>query len=147
MTAADDLGREMERDAAATEAKMLEAVRELALIAEAMRPLTARQTELRDQVKQFMTLNGLDELADRETGVVAKIQDRNSTPTYDLVSAVERGHDQALVHAASAGMLRLDHTMLQRFRKANGAWWAETIARYEMPGTSTTALIVEKRSQ
>ena len=52
------------------------------------------------------------------------------------------GGIDALIKAANAGMVRIDHTMLARFRKDAGASWADAIAQYEMPGNGTEALTV-----
>jgi hypothetical protein len=58
------------------------------------------------------------------------------------MGAVNRGFDGALIEAAKAGMVRLDHTMLSKFRKDAGATWADDLAKFEMPGQGSTALTV-----
>lgn len=142
MTSIDELARLHEREMAETKRALLDDLNEVELINTQLRPLEARKRILTDRIKQGIGLAGLDELADGETGVVARIQERAGTPLYDLVSAAERS---SLLFAARAGMLRLDHAMFSRFRKESGAAWADDLARYEMPGNGTNALIVEKR--
>ena len=91
-----------------------------------------------------LDLNGLDSLRDGERGITARLQDRKGTPVYDLVSLAKDTDGYALIEAASAGMARIDHVSLSRFRKDAGAGWADLIAKYELPGTGTTALLVER---
>ena len=99
---------------------------------------------LKDTVKQYLNEQG-GELHDGEFDVTARLQERRGTPTYDLVTCVDsdEGFD-AIIEAARAGMLRVDHPMLERFRKSAGASWADVLARYEMPGTGTVALLIER---
>lgn len=142
-----ELAREMEAEMAETRRALLEDLNEIELINTQLRPLEARKRILNDRVKQGMGLAGLDELADGETGVVGKIQERAGTPLYDLVGAVQ--HDgataiEALGDAALAGMVRIDHAMLKRFREGNGSSWADLLHEYIMPGKGTEALIVEQ---
>lgn len=143
MTTTDDLARVMEQERADRKREMLDAVNELATIASILKPLDARRELLRGQVKQYLELEGIEVLADGETGAAAKVQERHGQPPYDLVSAAatEDG-EQAIMHAASGGYLRVDHAMLERFRKGNGATWADTLARYAGPEPITTALII-----
>lgn len=134
----------MEAEEAVVTRALLDDLNELALINETLKPVEARKRILTERVKQGMGLRGLDELADGETGVVAKIQERNAAPLYDLVR-VSHQSAPSIISAARAGMLRLDHAMFDRFQKANGAEWCEAIERAQMPGAQTTALIIEKR--
>jgi hypothetical protein len=113
-----------------------------------IKPLTERRQKMAEQLKQYLLLSSEDSLSDGEVGAVARIQERNGATTYDLVSCVgtEDG-ELAILQAAAAGMLRVDHAMLDRFRKGNGAVWADTLARYAMPGPPTYALYVERNER
>lgn len=126
-----------------------EKLTELALCNEMLSPLEKRKKELTDWLKQYMALEGLDFFEGQdahEQPITARFQDRKGTPTYDLVSLVKDGPGvQALASAAQAGMARIDHSMLKRYREKAGASWADLVAKYEMPGTGTTALVIEKR--
>lgn len=137
----DALQREMEAEQAAVMRALLDDLNELALINDTMSPLTARKAVLTERIKQGMGLQDLTELADGETGVAGRIQERTSAPTYDLTNA----NMNDLAAAGAAGMLRLDHVMFDRFRKQSGAVWADQLARLAMPGSLTTALTVEKK--
>jgi hypothetical protein len=121
----------------------LDLLAELALINETLSPVEKRKREITEYLKRYMGLEGLDSLHDGEHGITARFQDRRGTPTYDLIAAAEQ-HPEDLTAAAKAGMLRLDHAMLSLFRRGGGASWADRLARLEMPGTGTTALIVER---
>ena len=139
----DPLTDAMEQDKMATERQMLGYVAELALINETLSPLTRRKADLTERVKQWMALEGLGELRDGEHGLVARLQDRKGTPVYDLVRLAHDTDGYSLIEAAIAGMARIDHESLSRFRRDAGASWADVVAKYEMPGRGTTALIVE----
>ena len=142
---ADNLTREMEAEQAAEKRRVIDAINELATIAEVTKPIDAREKLLREQVRDYMALNGFEVLEDGETGVRAKFQDRTGQPLYDLVSAAHVGHGTlAILDAAKAGMLRVDAQMLKRFRSGSGATWADVLEGYAMPGPQTTALIIEK---
>lgn len=128
-----------------SEREALGLLTELAYINEQLSPLEKRKRELTDQLKQWMALEDREDLLDGERGLVARLQSRNGTPTYDVVSLVkDAAGAEALVDAASAGMVRVDHAMLDRFRKQNGATWADLIERVQIPGTGTVALVIEK---
>ncbi len=134
--------REVEAAMAESRRAALEALNELALINEALSPLEARKRVLTATVKSYMG-EAVAELRDGETGVVARIQERGGSPTYDLATLAASEGAPAIIDAARAGMLRVDAVMLDRFRKAAGAIWADDIASVAMPGALTYALIVE----
>lgn len=102
---------------------------------------------LRDGIKAELEAEherGNDEgLHDGELEVAAKLQFRGGSPTYDCVTLADASPD-ALIEAAKAGMVRVDHTALERFRKNGGATWADTIWRAQMPGTGSVALLIER---
>lgn len=120
----------------------LEALNEIALINEALSPLEARKRALTATVRSYMGMNMATSMRDGETGVVARIQERRGSPTYDLATLAAGEGAPAIIDAARAGMLRVDAVMLDRFRKAAGAIWADDIASVAMPGALTYALIV-----
>jgi hypothetical protein len=131
-----------EQDAASTR-RVLDLITSVAHINDELKPLETAKKFAVDQIKQHMALAGEKFLRDPETGASAKITERKGTPTYDVVSLVSsQGGIDALIKAANAGMVRIDHTMLSRFRKDSGAAWADALAQYEMPGTGTEALTV-----
>ncbi len=137
----------MEQDKITAERHALDLVNAIAVLHAQLKPLEDTKKRAVDQLKQWMALEGLGELRDGEHGLVARLQDRKGTPVYDLVRLVKDDKIEALIDAAAAGMARIDHAMLARFRKDAGASWADTLAHYEMPGTGSTALIVEKEER
>jgi len=139
----EELSRLHEQDLADERAKMADVVLAIGAGEAEAKSLTKPLEALRDQLKQWMALNEVKELDAPDGGYVAKLQDRGGTPVYDLISCVD-ADPQAVVDAARAGLLRVDHTALERLRKGNGAIFADTLARYAGPGQGSTALIVSK---
>lgn len=138
-----EFDREIEAQDARATASMLDLAYSIAELNEALKPLEDAKKKYVEQLKQAMLLSDLTELHDAERGITARIQDRKGTPTYDLVRLVDSPDGcEALVAAAGAGMVRIDNTMLTRFRKDAGAAWADAIERVSMPGTGTQALVV-----
>lgn len=138
-----DFEREIEAQDAHAKQHMEDLAHAIAVLNEQLKPLEDAKKRAVDELKQLMLLSDTNELPVPEFGITARIQDRKGTPTYDLVRLVESTEGcEALVSAAGAGMVRIDNTMLSRFRKDAGASWADAIARVEMPGTSTQALVV-----
>lgn len=128
---------------AQAEREILGLIASVAHINEELKPLEVAKKYAVERIKNHMQLNDMKFLRDDETGASAKITERKGTPTYDIVSLVtSAGGIDALIKAANAGMVRIDHTMLARFRKDAGASWADAIAQYEMPGNGTEALTV-----
>ena len=128
---------------AQAEREILGLIASVAHINEELKPLEVAKKYAVERIKNHMQLNDMKFLRDDETGAAAKITERKGTPTYDIVSLVtSAGGIDALIKAANAGMVRIDHTMLARFRKDAGASWADAIAQYEMPGNGTEALTV-----
>lgn len=144
MTTADEVMAAVQQDALSAERYALELLSELALINETLAPVEKRKKEVTESLKQYMALQGMDSLRDGEHGLTARFQDRKGTPVYDLVSLARDTDGLALIRAAEAGMARIDHPMLTRFRKDAGASWADVIHKYEMPGTGTSALVLER---
>jgi hypothetical protein len=104
------------------------------------------QGERKDALKAFITDNGNEAVEDGELDVTAKITVRSTTPAYDLVtcSQTEQGA-AALLEAARAGLIRVDHKMLTDFRKrSGGASWADTLERFAMPAGATTAIHIDR---
>ena len=145
MTTEAELLRELAADEAAASSHMLDLVAAIALLNDELRPIEAAKKRAVDELKQLMALDDLTEVRDGERGITAKIQERRGTPTFDLVSAVQAG--VSLTEAATAGMLKLDHAALSLFRKNAGATWADALAKYEVPGTGSVALLVERDKQ
>jgi hypothetical protein len=128
---------------AQAEREILGLIASVAHINEELKPLEVAKKYAVERIKNHMQLNDMKFLRDDETGAAAKITERKGTPTYDVISLVtSQGGIDALIKAANAGMVRIDHTMLARFRKDAGASWADAIAQYEMPGNGTEALTV-----
>ncbi len=128
---------------AASERRILDLITSVAHINEELKPLETAKKFAVEQIKQHMALTGDRWMRDPETGAAAKITERKGTPTYDVVSLVTtQGGIDALIKAANAGMIRIDHVMLARYRKEQGASWADAIAQFEMPGTGSEALTV-----
>ena len=128
---------------AQAEREILGLIASVAHINDELKPLEVAKKYAVERIKNHMQLNDMKFLRDDETGASAKITERKGTPTYDIVSLVtSAGGIDALIKAANAGMVRIDHTMLARFRKDAGASWADAIAQYEMPGNGTEALTV-----
>ena len=128
---------------AANERRILDLITSVAHINDELKPLEAAKKFAVDEIKQHMALANERYLRDPETGATAKITERKGTPTYDVITLVTtQGGIDALIKAANAGMVRIDHTMLSRFRKEQGASWADAIAQFEMPGTGSEALTV-----
>lgn len=128
---------------AQAEREILGLIASVAHINDELKPLETAKRYAVERIKNHMQLNDLKFLRDDETGATAKITERKGTPTYDVISLVgSQGGIDALIKAANAGMVRIDHSMLSRFRKDAGAAWADAIAQYEMPGTGTEALTV-----
>ena len=142
--AADALARSMEAEQAQAERHALELVNIIAALNIAIRPQEAEKAKAVDALKQYMTLRNLSVLEDAETGRVAKITDRESSPLYDLVSLAKAGNMGILADAALAGLLRVDHVALKRFRDGNGASWLDELWRYQMPGSTTVVLTVSE---
>lgn len=143
MTTTDELMETMAGEVAEARRAAIDLVALIAGLNSELRPLEDAKKKAVEQLKQYLTLNGLDSLADDERGIVARLQDRKGSPTFDLVTLAKETDGYALIEAAMAGMARIDATMLARFRKDAGAGWADVVAKYEMPSTGTTALIVE----
>ena len=123
--------------------EILGLIASVAHINDELKPLEVAKKYAVERIKNHMQLNDMTFLRDDETGAAAKITERKGTPTYDVISLVtSQGGIDALIKAANAGMVRIDHTMLARFRKDAGASWADAIAQYEMPGNGTEALTV-----
>jgi hypothetical protein len=123
--------------------EILGLIASVAHINDELKPLEVAKKYAVERIKNHMQLNDMKFLRDDETGAIAKITERKGTPTYDVISLVtSQGGIDALIKAANAGMVRIDHTMLNRFRKDAGASWADAIAQYEMPGNGTEALTV-----
>jgi len=104
------------------------------------------QSERKDALKTFITDNGNEAIEDGELDVTAKITVRATTPAYDLItcSQTEQGA-AAILEAARAGWLKLDHKMLTDFRKRTvGASFADILNRYAMPAGATTAIHIER---
>ena len=138
-----DLIRQMEAEAADREAHLLDLVLAVDILGKQIKPLEKARKAASDELKQGMALDGRMLLADPERGLLARLQDRAGTPVYDLVRATETVEGcEAIIEAAKAGMLRLDDTMLKRFRDGAGAGWADTLNRFKGPGKGTTALVV-----
>lgn len=131
-------------DQATEQRQMLDLVATVATLGDEISRLDKMREAAMAQLRQYLDLNGLDSLRDGERGITARLQDRKGTPVYDLVSLAKDTDGYALIEAASAGMARIDHVSLSRFRKDAGAGWADLIAKYELPGTGTTALLVER---
>ncbi len=128
---------------AQAEREILGLISSVAHINDELKPLEVAKKYAVERIKNHMQLNDMKFMRDDETGATAKITERKGTPTYDIVSLVtSTGGIDALIKAANAGMVRIDHTMLARFRKDAGASWADAIAQFEMPGTGTEALTV-----
>lgn len=97
----------------------------------------------KDAIKAFLNESSEPFIHDGELGWTAKLQARQGTPTYDLVTCANtEAGPEAIIEAARAGMLRIDHSMLRDFRKESGAGWADVINRFQMPGTGTIALLI-----
>jgi len=128
---------------AQAEREIIGLISSVAHINDELKPLEVAKKYAVERIKNHMQLNDMKFMHDDETGATAKITERKGTPTYDVISLVtSAGGIDALIKAANAGMVRIDHTMLSRFRKDAGASWADAIAQYEMPGTGTEALTV-----
>ena len=142
-----DLIRSMEAERAEAQSHALDLALTVLTLAEQMKPLEAARKRAQDELKQWLALNG-ESLVDGERGIIARLQERKGTPTYDMIRAVESVEGcEALVAAATAGMVRIDHVMLARFRKDAGAGWADLLARFEMASTGSVALIVERKDK
>jgi hypothetical protein len=138
-----DFDNYIDEQDAASERRILDLIASVAHINEELKPLETAKKFAVEQIKNHMALAGEKFMRDPETGAVAKITERKGTPTYDVVSLVTtQGGIDALIKAANAGMIRIDHVMLARYRKEQGASWADAIARFEMPGTGSEALTV-----
>ena len=131
-------------DTGGDERHAMELVQAINTLNKQISPLEATKKELVNELRQWMGLSKVVVLYEPERSLTAQLQDRKGVPTYDLVSLVGAGKGDALISAASAGMARIDHQMLTRFRNDSGSQWADLIAKYEMPGKGTTALIVSE---
>lgn len=120
--------------------KALDVLDELAIIKENLSALKARESVLVDQLKQYMQLEDVEAFTDEERGITAHLQHRDGTPQYDLVNAPEH----AVIMAAKAMLLKLDHAAFQRLRGNNGATWMDDLARFEMPTAGSEALIIKR---
>ena len=139
----DDFDSYVNAQDAQAEREILGLIASVAHINDELKPLEVAKKYAVERIKNHMQLNDMKFLRDDETGAAAKITERRGTPTYDVISLVtSQGGIDALIKAANAGMVRIDHTMLSRFRKDAGASWADAIAQYEMPGNGTEALTV-----
>jgi hypothetical protein len=139
----DDFDSYVNAQDAQAEREILGLIASVAHINEELKPLEVAKKYAVERIKNHMQLNDMKFLRDDETGAAARITERKGTPTYDVISLVgSQGGIDALIKAANAGMVRIDHTMLARFRKDAGASWADAIAQYEMPSNGTEALTV-----
>ena len=104
------------------------------------------QGDRKDALKAFVQAHDNEAIEDGELGVTAKITVRSTTPQYDLITCANtESGAAALLEAAKAGLLRVDHKMLTDFRKrSGGASWADTIERYAMPAGATPAIHIER---
>lgn len=97
-------------------------------------------------IKGFIEQNDNEAIEDGELEVTARLSVRATTPQYDLITCANTTEGQyALLEAARAGLLRVDHKMLTDFRKrSGGASWADTLARYSMPAGATSAIYIDR---
>lgn len=134
-----EFDRDLEAQEANAQRHMLDLIEVIYETGKAAKPLEDAREQAKAQLRQLMALNGLDELADHERGLYARIQHRSAPATFDAVRLVESSDGcEALVAAARAGMVRIDPKMLDRFRTEAGATWADRIAEKRIPGTGGT---------
>ena len=138
-----DLVREMEQQQADAQRHALDLVNAIALLNSQIKPLEGLKARAVDELKEYLLLNDLTELVDGETGAAAKLQDRTSAETFDLVRASERD-PEAVLEAGHIGALSADSRMLDRH---SGAGWIDVLRKYRMPGRITTALYVEGKDK
>ena len=68
------------------------------------------QSDRKDALKAFIQAHDNEAIEDAEFGVTAKITVRSTTPTYDLITCANtEAGAAALIEAARAGLLRVDH--------------------------------------
>lgn len=131
-----EFDREIEAQDARAQEHMLQLLEVVVETGKAIKPLEDAREKAKAQLKQLMALAELDELTDHERGLYARIQHRNAAATFDAVRLVESVEGcEALVAAASAGMVRIDPKMLDRFRAEAGAAWADLINDKRMPAS------------
>lgn len=103
------------------------------------------QDERKAALKAFIEANGNEAVEDGELAVRARLNPRSTTPLYDMISCANtEAGAQAILEAARAGFVRVDHKMLTDFRKRAGAGWGDIIDRYRMPAGATGAIYIDR---
>lgn len=127
-------------EALAEERQYVELLRELRLQRAAKNTATKEDARLSGQLKQWMQLNGRDELCDDERGIRAHFQDRVTTD-WDI-RGLARNNPQALIELAAEGYLSGNTTLIDAARKSAPSSLLDELQRYRVPNVST-ALMVE----
>lgn len=121
-----------------THAHAASILEELDALKQALSIAKKRESQLIDQLKRYMTIEGLTELDALDGQIVAKLRDREGTPAYD-VPALDP--DVLVTLGRIPGLFTVKHAAV----KALGNSTADLAAlrRVQMPGQTTSVLVVE----
>lgn len=96
--------------------------------------------EARDKLKDFMTLEDIDELVDGETGYGVELDQPRRITTWD----VEHMPDQLIIDLAHRGLLTVNTKAFDALRKAAGSPVLDAAEKYRMIGEGAAPLMVRK---
>ena len=123
-------------------AEALTKLQALAVIRDEIGPLRHQEQRLRDQLVQYLELEGVDELAYEELGIVARLQERRRPDAYDLPRLPD---DVAARLAKIPGLLWVNSAALKAL--GDTSMDLHELRRVRMPGGVTTALVVSREGQ
>jgi hypothetical protein len=119
-----------------TRAEIEATVSEYVAITEAMNISRRRQQRLREQIVQFMELEGETEITEGESGVTVQLNTRTAAPTYDV-----RSMPEALVLQLH-GLAALDVSRKVIQAQEDRIIESLDVKRFELPGRESVALTV-----
>ena len=94
-------------------------------------------------VRDWLAAHPGDFLRDGETGVVAKLQERQGTPELDMISLYQKD-TETILDLASFGCLKLDAKGWQGIQGKSMV--AERAKPFLMPGKGSMALLIDKET-
>lgn len=128
----------MTTDLIITPAQAAAILEELHTVKQALSITKKREAQLVEQLKQFMGLEGMDEFDAMDGQIIARLTDRQGTPTYDLTVLP----DEVIARLAKIpGLLSAKHSAVKAL--GDTSMDLAELRRVEMPGTVTTSLTVE----
>lgn len=110
-----------------------EVMEEIVDLQEANSATEKRIKELKKKLRAFMDENGIKEWGDGEHGIVAKIEERNTSNghKYDL----DKVDADTVLRAWQAYVLQVDHGAFKAIKRGNDSGWMDALNEvYSEPG-------------